>query len=635
MSLTDKLFEIFKQYQIATGKDINDNSIKLGIESDWLRHEARELLDVDPTGLLSVLTMRLAFKTFIKEHSCTIEELLNGEWNVLEEKFVKLKHLLYTGEVGEIYNKFMELIINHSKVLGKNYTIKQIESIKNIEKILTDSIKKFNNKYDFHHEKFNNGEMKINKNAAILPRLYRFEHLKAFVDSMKNTSEDNFICVALIDRTNEIIENEYYDTQYDSFFAYGFKNNGVVWVISDRVVFDSPDGAFKTRNPGRQMRDKVNYSWLPYYKLDSIKQQGNVDHLLLTFNNNVKEQKGNNIVDLFDDEGIIYSVLIMTLIYNKYFCQKFEDNSKRLYFSSEIKLLPQNSEKALALKDELHLPTPANNIKAETYCYEDKSYSNSLYDYLIDIYPLDTTTPVLKSFIGDKDKAQQYVWWNIRKQQAKHIQDSLENDYHEKYQEFIDWQKIKIFDNLPNIIDFMVNSPDRDGYTENFKSNWQLNSTNNAKKCFWEAFRDGDYLDTYKLTTTKNDDNFKVNHWFDRQCTTKYGNIRCNSYGSMTYIWFPDDNDRRYCSIELILRSHDDLCKLFNIENKDLPKLLQKHFYSRSGPCSKHAWMPYVGNSILEFTDPMNDIRDPFEDFGCIISIVLSKSMLKRLGRKI
>jgi hypothetical protein len=113
------------------------------------------------------------------------------------------------------------------------------------------------------------------------------------------------------------------------------------------------------------------------------------------------------------------------------------------------------------------------------------------------------------------------------------------------------------------------------------------------------------------------------------------GNIYYNLYGTRNCIWLAGDNDRKYCEIELILRSHSDLEKFFNITNEELPQVLRKHFYSRSGPCTLYSWKPYTGNSILEFTDPMNDIKDPFEDFGCHISIVLSKSKLRELKRKI
>ncbi|MBP3707115.1 MAG: hypothetical protein J6J36_00700 [Clostridia bacterium] len=632
--MINKLEKIFEAYLMATGKNPQDCSIRMGVESDWLCSKAKSYLDMDKTGLLSILTMIEAYKTFIKEHQCTIEDLINGEWDDLKPKFDRLRKLLYEGEVGEVYNKFINLIIKHASVLGKNYTKEDIEKIKKIENIITKAIEKFNNKYSFKHEKFSEGETKINKNVTILPRLYRFQHLKLFVDKMKNASEDNFICMALIDRTNEKIEDEYYDNNLDSFFAFGFKNNGTVWVVSDRVTYDSPEGAFKSRNPGRAMRDKIDYDWLPYYNLDKIKQSNeHVNQILLPFNNNAREN-GHNIVDLFDDEGIIYSTLIMTLIYNKYFCNSIEENFNRKYFSSEVKLLPHKDSKTLVSCNELQLPIPPNNIKAYSYRYEGKSYSNSIFDYLIDQYPLKTELPTLKSFIGDKETVEKYIWWNIRKQQKDHIETCLkEQDNYEGRKKLEEWQRINITKNIKSIIKTIIETPDRDGFKDNYKNSYCSDEKDN-RKMFWESFRDDDNLDTYSLKTFENEHKQSFAR-YDGYTETDYGNIYYSLYGTRNYIWFANDNDRKYCEIELILRSHSDLEKFFNLANGELPKVLSKHFYSRSGAYSLYSWKPYTGNSILEFTDPMNEIRDPFEDFGCHISIVLSKSKLKELKRKI
>lgn len=627
-----ELEKIFEAYLIATGKNPQDNSIRMGVESDWLCHKAKNYLDIDSTGLLSILTMMAAYKSFIKENSCTIEELINGDWENLKPKFDKLQNLLFRGKVADVYNKFINLIIKHAGALGKNFTKEEIEKIKKIEDIITTSVEKFNTGNYFQFEKFSEGSTKITTNVSILPRLYRFQHLKLFVDKLKNAEEDNFICMALIDRTYSKIEDEYYDNNLDSFFAFGFKNNGVVWVVSDRVTYDSPEGAFKSRNPGRAMRDKIDYSWLPYYKLNDIKQVSeHINQVLLPFNSNAKET-GYNIVDLFDDEGIIYSTLIMTLIYNKYFCQA--KDGERKYFSDEIKLLPAAEKKSVILKDQLYLPVLSNNIKADTYKYEGKSYSNSIYDYLIDIYPLQAELPLLKNFIGSREMAEKYIWWNIRKQQADYIKKCLREAYENKHHELEQWLDDNIVKNINNIVEFMITQPDYNGFRENYTSVHSYKEVND-KPYFWEEFRDNKFLNTYSLKTVENRDKFVPASQGHGTISTRWGTIQYSCYGNHNYLVFTDDNDRRYCDIELTLRSHSDFEKFFNLLNEELPVELRKHFYTRSGPCTMYGWMPYTGNSILEFTDPMNDIRNPFDDFGCVIYLFISKSKLKQLKRKV
>ena len=128
--MINKLNEIFEAYLIATGKNPTDDSIRLGVESDYLCHKAKNYLEIDNTGLLSILTMKAAYKSFIKEHSYTIEDLLNGNWNEEKKKYIHVEYLLDSGEVYEVYNNFINLIIKHCKVLGKDYTREYIESVK-------------------------------------------------------------------------------------------------------------------------------------------------------------------------------------------------------------------------------------------------------------------------------------------------------------------------------------------------------------------------------------------------------------------------------------------------------------------------------------------------------------------------
>lgn len=631
MDLKNKLNEIFDLYLDATGKNPTDGSIRLGYESDSACVNAASYLKEDPTGFLSAMSIRNAYRKVIEERSFTVEELLDGTWDEVKPKFEKLTKAIYESEVGQLCDNFFNLIVKHCKVIGKDFSKKYIESFINIEDIIVKAIDRFNSKNYFQHEKFSEGETKINKNVKILPRLYNFQYLKSFVDQMKQSKEDNFICIALIDRTYEKIENDYYDNHFDSFFAFGFKNNGVVFTVSDRVTWDSPEGAFKTRNPGRNFRDKIDFSWMPYVNLDKIKSSlQNINQLLLPFNDSIDNTQGNNIIDLFTDSNIIYSVLIMTLIYDRYFCKEIE-NKCRKYFSDEIKLI-SHSSRALALKDELRLPILPNDIKANSYQFDDNIYSNSLYEYLIDMYPLKVQTPVLNNFIGDEETAQKYIWWNVRKQQAEYIEECLKNGYWEKEHKIINWEANQVIKNLKSIIEFMIDNPDKDCFTTNYKTYFA--KQDDPRPLFWKEYRDKENVETYKLTTSLNDDIF--NHsGYQKIIQTKYGDIKYSCYGNRNYITFIDDNASRKGEIELILRSHSDLQRFFNLKNEELPKEIRKHFYAVSGYCSKLAWEPYTGNSILDFTDPMNDIRNPFDNIGCVITIYLSKSKLKQFKRKL
>lgn len=133
------LEKIYKQWLIATNKAIDDNLIRMGLESDWLVHRANEYLEKDSTGLLTVITLIAAFKIFCKEHSWTIEEVLNNSHlNELKE-LKKLKDLLFKDEVGNLYYSFINQIIANGKKLGKCWEVKDFDIV-DVQYILEETI---------------------------------------------------------------------------------------------------------------------------------------------------------------------------------------------------------------------------------------------------------------------------------------------------------------------------------------------------------------------------------------------------------------------------------------------------------------------------------------------------------------
>ena len=85
MDLKNKLNEIFDLYLDATGKNPTDGSIRLGYESDSACVNAASYLKEDPTGFLSAMSIRNAYRKVIEERSFTVEELLDGTFEEKEE----------------------------------------------------------------------------------------------------------------------------------------------------------------------------------------------------------------------------------------------------------------------------------------------------------------------------------------------------------------------------------------------------------------------------------------------------------------------------------------------------------------------------------------------------------------------
>ena len=61
------LDEIYKAWEDATGKSVEDNRIKINSDSDWLRYHAKESLKDDSSGLLTSVMLKGAYKSLLKE----------------------------------------------------------------------------------------------------------------------------------------------------------------------------------------------------------------------------------------------------------------------------------------------------------------------------------------------------------------------------------------------------------------------------------------------------------------------------------------------------------------------------------------------------------------------------------------
>lgn len=628
------LNEIFEAWLKATNRDIEDNKIRMGVESDWLCMKAKDFLKDDPSGFLTVLTLRSAYKSFIKNHQLSLEDLLKGEWDEIRPNFERLHDLLFKGEAGSIYNSMMAQVIKNTAALGKTFTFDEIENIGDAEKVLTKAIEEFTKR--LKHECFMKGE-NVSHTGGMLPKMFHFTHFRQFVDALKTTPKDNFICVALIDRTSETCDTVY-DERYDSFFCFGIKNSGSIYTVSDRVTWSSPEHAYKTRNPGRDFEQKLDYSYFPYGSLKEIKNALPANTQLLTdgIENNL------DTASLFDasltDEECLYLGILSSLVYSKYFINPEGVEAPVKYFTSDVHFLAPGEtreSKALVASD-VCVQLPAVNTTANDYCGTDRIFNTGLYDYLIDEYPLPESESKalinMSNCVCTLEEMQNLAWWNIRKKQAEHIEAELNENHREKEQAISDWFEKHFKSTACSIFKHMVMSPPYDELHELHNLSGDGNNENGP--LLWEEFRDGKELKTASVLHDSDKYSFDPDRRDYEDVFVDDMHIRfCNWHGSYVHAWLPEDNNSRAATIKLILRSHTDFERFFDVKNEDLPKEIRHHFYARRDSWTAYGWKPYDGNSILHFCDPMNDIRNPYYDIGFVVELHVSKTMLKKFKK--
>ena len=639
----EQVLELWKE---ATGDDpkLRKNKYRFGVSYDFTTNEALEYLEEDKTGFLSALKLRQAFKEFISQNQLTVEQLLDNAWDELKSSMIKLKDSLYSGVIGETYNTFIKGLIRNIRSLGKEFKEEDLNKVEKVEDILFKAVINFNKPYELKQERFTQGELKKIE-PIIFKKLFRFKSFEDFVDNLKATKENNFICVALCDRTFNEQDGSDYDSSYDSHFAIGLKNNGVVYTISDRTVFDSPDGGARRRNPGREFFEKVDFSYLPYYKIESIEEATeNTDKKLITFNT-LEVDQDLNIVSLFDDQGIVYITTLLTLVYNKYFVNPEEVKDEVLFFGKNIKLLPQNTSKVLVVKDDkLELTNMSTDINYLSYeDIKDKTDKYGIYDWLLDVYPLpEEELKFPTRFIGTKEEAQRNLWWQIRNKQKQYITKCLEKDMRRRQEAIIKFFSKNFIKNSSDIVEFMLSNKPVDNL-----DNFNLAEGHNNKEYLpfvHELYKDGKDMELFRLWNREDPLSQKqIDHIIKRyddpseiiagKCKFGYYNGRLVYNSKRPIIWFEDDCKNRTIEIILTFRTYSDIKKFFKL--KELPTDLTRYINLRADAWSSYAWEPYSGNPILNFTDPMNEIEIPYNEYEFSASIYVSKTFYKKLLKEV
>ena len=626
------LQKIFELWLKCTGKNVSDGKIRIGIESDWLCHEASRHLETDPSGLLSGITMRAAYRKFIKEHQITIEDLVSGEWDRIKDNWAALRYELYEDNVGLLVNDTINSIVTTINNFGRKVTYEDIEK-EDVEKVFVDAFDKMRH---YKVDTFIPCTNHIPCQPKILNKLFRFEHYQQFVNALKNHNDDNYIAVGLIDRTFEVARNTY-EEKGDKFFAFGVKCNGGILVISDRTVQNSPNGSYGHRNPMRDLENKMDYSHLPYYRLKEIYKETEINPQLLLTSGKEEEESTKEFCPSFDLEGYIYITAIIAIITNKYFQSSTNWTDKVKVFGNELKFLTSAESKALVTLETNMVVLPENNATAGDYPGTDKAYNHGLYDFYIPEHPVTDLVPVDPNFIGTPDEIKNLAWWNVRNAQRNQI----EKDLKESHMSYKDRERVANIirkaqeKKLEELLELALTTPDEDIFCK-YKLNWyhKDHDEGDTRPYLWQEYSRGALLDTLQIRTNQ----YKSqSDWpsIPKRASYYKGDLAYESYAGWIKCWLPEDNVNRSVEIEVIFRSYGDFIRYLDFNSvEELPPELRHYLYTRGGPFTGTSWEPYDGNSILEFTDPMNRIKNPWNDESYSLHYHMSKSMYNKLVKK-
>ena len=624
------LQKILEAWMLATGDEKLDfDKVRIGVESDWLCHKAKQMLTKDPTGVLSAFAMRAAYVKYINEHSMSVKELVNGEWDKIKDYWNNLYNQLYVDNAGPLINSTEDKIIEVIKSFGETLTREQLHE-NEFENVFVDAFDKYDH---YKADVFKNPDNLIPvTTVGFGKKLFYFEHYKQFVDTLKSTPEDNIIAVAFIDRTAETIETDY-DKHYDKFFAFGIKRNGGVAVVSDRVTYSSLEHSYKTRNPARDLQNKMNFSHLPYYKYDKLVDTFDKPAQLLLTSGNTEETT--KFCEEFDIEGYIYIATILNIIYNKYFETDVGWNKKPVLFSSEVKFLTAAQSKELIVKDETAIVLPELTCTATEYKGEENAWNHGIYDFYIDMFPVTDVVKFNFNAIATKEDMENNAWWAVRKAQANAIKKGLAESFSwDKQREYNQYFANRIIDNLEDIFEYAITHNDSKHFDKYICDRHGPNDTD-TRPVIYEEWSKQAELDTIQVVSRQyksTSDWFEPKYWGTK---VQIGNMIATNNSSVVEVWWPEDNNNRSVDLKVYFRSYSDLVKYLKFDSvNDLPVEFQHWMYPRVDNWSIISWKPYRGNSILSFTDPMNDIEDPWHTYPIYVVFHMSKSKYNKLVKE-
>lgn len=624
------LQKILESWMLATGDEKLDfDKIRIGVESDWLCHKAKQMLTKDPTGVLSAFAMRAAYVKYINEHSMSVKELVDGEWDKIRGYWDDLYNQLYVDNAGPLISSTEDKIIAIIKSFGETLTREQLHE-NEFENVFIDAFDKYD---QYKADVFKNPDnLTPVTNVSVVKKLHYFEHYKQFVDALRSSTEDNILVVAFIDRTAEKIETEY-DEEFDKFFAFGIKRNGGVAVVSDRVTYSSLEHSYKTRNPARDLNQKIDYSHLPYYKYDKIVNTFDKHSSLLLPSSNTEETT--KFCEEFDVEGYIYIATILNIIYNKYFETDEGWNKTPVLFSSEVKFLTAAQSKELIVRDETDIILPELTCTATEYKGEENAWNYGIYDFYIDMFPVTDVVKFNFNAIATKEDMQNNAWWAVRKAQADAIQTGLEKSHN--YQTEKEISRIivpRIQENIGSLLFYTLTHND-----SKYFDKYSMDKEEDKPVLYKEWGKQAE-LDTIQVTSKqyKSTSDWFESKYYSNRYTVRYVDdlaLYNNDGSCVVNVWWEHDNNCKSVDVTLIFRSYSDLVKYLKFESIDeLPLELQHWLYARIDPWSMAGWKPYNGNSILQFTDPMNNIIDPWHAFPIKVVFHMSKSKYNKLVKE-
>ncbi len=548
------------------------------------------LKEYDETGVLSIITIKQAYKKLLKEINLNLLDLFRNYDDVTNEinEHHKMYNMLYDKEIVSYENEYYQRIgILIQKVLGKQL----IGDGRDIDEEFSSMLASYTDKVLEGLKKCRLNVYKkggtVGKITKIATQIYIFPSIAECLLALENSEDGMYLTYINIQNSP------------DSFFGFFIKSNGNLFSFDERIP-EAYRGSHQHSRNGRWTEGKANEIF-PY---DYIFNYSDYDYKGYSKTYEIEEEK---LAFLNLEEKVYIPLLLAMVFVSRKFSEK-ELTKKVVYLDS---MLPQNISEltenstelaviqntALAeIHQNLNLNFDVDKILKNEYDSEFLAKggmtSNNLNQMFVDMYAdgftfdineivkrpnikllTDKNETYIPEFVGTEESQRLQIFYTIRQQLANYIRIKMKEEYDSfgKIEAYQKWFENAVIQNM-NKIESMI----AERYYQNSFQNVGWGSTDNNILSNMHMEKDVKHPSTFGA--------YKVN------VTDRYKGT------------FKDTRTDTKCSIFITIKPKT--WKGIEEMVGEVPKLV------RGWVAEGHRT---YGNSILDVTDAVEAVGTPFE----------------------
>lgn len=636
---TSRFDSLFNLHRPKKGpRIINNYAMHKAVE------DAEKTSEYDPSFLTALSYLELKFHEGLREINYSLDAIVFNPKGFEKEKSCVLEMQQILDSCSE-YVSQKNYFINIVADLAANYETDKTFSVEKILQSRYSALCSFDYLQDFQ---FLRGEEDTTP-PKYIKQVYEWWNINSLIDYA--TTLPNSISLHLIRHPN----------LYESYFCFLIKRGGNIFIFTDKMNLPTPSFSMTTRRPDRLMAENIDLNYFPYYLLKIESENGDLFETKTEASTDlVAFQKKTFILTTISElreDSLLWVILMFDLINQNYFLN--HKQLEELSFTVEMMVQPQrfiektktNGVVAYSNIEELeHITTASihsDNIDSSalgrefTSNWMEDRYSSQITDEMLNqVQPIGQNTyfNTANQSLVCSEKSKSDLVGYFKENDLVSLASVHPTQFNTGKQIRLD----RIFMarlNYVNLIEELASnefSQRKPEIKKWFEKICQSKNTLIIDRCKQlktkYELKDGalNRIDGLSNSITPRSSRFSTKFEPTRSVFVGKGGIGeqingnelkslsgNNGHGSC----YLTDAASSYAAV-FSLADIADILDFFDIKLKDVPEFMH-HYTSRNYRSQ--------GNSILNRTDPMADIRNPFHHYSFTVIVYLSKRGYSKL----